>query len=58
MDPPEPTTTEFECPRECGNRLEYGRFADARRGIRGYSCPECELIWTKGELDRLGVVED
>ena len=58
MEPPETTETDYECPRECGNDLEYGRFADARRGIRGYSCPECGIIWTTGELKRLGVIAD
>lgn len=57
MEPPETTETDHECPEGCGNTLEYGRFVDARKGIRGYSCPECDLIWTTGELRKKGVLD-
>lgn len=58
MDEIDTTTTDYDCPRGCGNKLEYGKFTDARLGIRGYSCPECSIIWTTGELKRKGVIED
>lgn len=58
MDEPETTETEYRCPKECGSRLRYGKFVDARHGIRGYSCPECNLIWSTGQLKRLGVIEE
>lgn len=57
MEKPETTETEHRCPKGCGSHLEYGAFADARHGIRGYSCPECNIVWTTGELKRKGVIE-
>jgi len=50
--------TEYDCPNGCDRELEYGRFVDAREGIRGYSCPNCEYIWTTSELKRKGVIEE
>lgn len=58
MEEPETTETDYECPRGCENTLVYGKFADARRGIRGYSCEECGYIWTTGDLKRRGIIPD
>lgn len=49
--------TEIECPKGCGERLLYGAIADARKAIRGYYCPEHELVWTKLDLQLAGVIE-
>ena len=56
MQEPDTTETEYDCPRCGGEKLNYGKFADARLGIRGYSCPACEVIWTADELKRKGVI--
>jgi len=58
MDDIETEETDYECPKGCDNTLEYGHFADARKGIRGYSCSECGYIWTTGDLKQMGVIED
>ena len=52
------TETEYPCPKGCDETLAYGGFVDAREGIRGYSCSECNYIWTTGGLKRLGIIED
>jgi len=57
MQEPDTTETEYDCPRCGGEKLNYGKFADARLGIRGYSCPACEVIWTTDELKRKGVID-
>ena len=50
--------TEYRCPKGCDNTLVYGRFADARLGIRGYSCDDCGYIWTTGGLKRKGIIDE
>lgn len=58
MEKPETTETDYLCPKGCGTNLEYGSFADVYNGIRGYSCSECNMIWTTGELKQKGVISD
>lgn len=50
--------TEYDCPRGCDNKLDYGKYIDADRGIRGYTCSECNYGWNSGQLQRMGVKED